>query len=569
MVAAVGGGVALTGVTKTLHNSAGASDQLTLPIGMNLAPVADWEAGFPFLNVMWGARIWLSRNVGGGGPFETGLTGDVETDSNGYPLEIPFVSKGSAVAQEVFTLLPNNLTKGRFVILHDGIGSFVAGGGTRITDVKPGRVEIWMSHGALIEMIGIRRSQKGNHVRNIRILPISHEKTDLSQNPFRPELLEFCKPWHCLRFGDWLAINNNINAKWADRKRLTFYTQTGVNGDAIGLFGPKLPDWQTKWSSGISIELCVQLANLTDTDAWLCVPHLADDEYILEMAKLVRSQLNPSRRVYLEFSNELWNWGFSQSQWMLRSELAADLLIANGEAMPWKDGRKPTAFANGVASLGAGEGTNHPERTAALFRRCFKIWEDVFAGADRQRLVRVCAVQAAWADTAQRTLNSVMKAGGCDALSPSGYFAPDETIYRKWQEAGSRLTDVDVIEDMRGVITTSKGQVAGLAAMAKKANVGLVVYEGGQHIQPLAQAATPYNAALGLAQKHPVMYDLYRANLNLFAEAGCSLFCAYSSVGEQGSRFGSWGHIERYGQMPAAAPKYRAILDANTARAIK
>src|SRR3712207_5609122 len=36
-----------------------------LPIGMNLAMIADWEVGFPFLNLMWGARPWLTRDRDG------------------------------------------------------------------------------------------------------------------------------------------------------------------------------------------------------------------------------------------------------------------------------------------------------------------------------------------------------------------------------------------------------------------------------------------------------------------------------------------------------------------------
>jgi hypothetical protein len=45
---------------------------------------------------------------------------------------------------------------------------------------------------------------------------------------------------------------------------------------------------------------------------------------------------------------------------------------------------------------------------------------------------------------------------------------------------------------------------------------------------------------------------------------------AFSYVGERESRYGSWGHLESYDQLDEdlfqVAPKYQALLDANTPR---
>jgi len=82
-----------------------------LPIGMNLSVIADWENGFPFKNLMWGAREWESRNVGGSGPWNTEQAAFFEYDDDGYPLEVPIVTPGSkGFRQQVFTLLPNRRT---------------------------------------------------------------------------------------------------------------------------------------------------------------------------------------------------------------------------------------------------------------------------------------------------------------------------------------------------------------------------------------------------------------------------------------------------------------------------
>lgn len=545
-----------------------ASEYGKLPMGMNLTSINDWEPGFPFLNLMWGARVWLTRALSGDGPFNSELEEYVDLDPDGYPLEIPFRPPAPHLPSYVFTLLPNTLAPGTYVILYDGDGQIAVDGGSRILEAAPGRIVISMAHrgGDRLEELSIRRSKRGDHVRNVRVLPLAHEHADLDRNPFVPEFVDFCRPWHCLRFMDWLGTNDSVNRRWELRKRRSFYTQVGVEGDLLGLSGSPLKTSMRRWPSGVAVELCVQLANLVKTDAWICVPHLADDDYIRQMAELIKNSLDPQLKVYVEFSNEIWNWQFSQAQWMLRSELAGDLVASHGERQPWKDGRRPARFEDGIVVAGEGEGADHPHRIAALFRRCFRIWEEVFDGADRERLVRVCAVQAGWAETAHRTLSWVMRNGGCDALAPSGYFGANDEIYKRWDVAGSALTPEDVIADMRTVVEAQRQVTAEMKSFASEAGVRLVVYEGGQHIQPQQQDEKPYNHALAAVQKHPAMYDLYREHLTEFARAGCSLFCAFSSVSRQGTRWGSWGHVEAYGQDPAVMPKYRAILDANIER---
>ncbi|MEM6495865.1 MAG: hypothetical protein AAF709_03960 [Pseudomonadota bacterium] len=541
-----------------------ATERGLLPIGMNLSGISDFGPGFPFLNLMWGARPWLTRSARGEGPWSTGLTQHLEMDENGYPLEVPFRAPGVAQAQTVFTIVPNTLKRGRYVLLYDGEGKISTNSVTRILDSRPGRIEIFMAHRSdddVVEVLEIRESQRGNHIRNMRLLAIEHEHADLTQNPFRQETLDYCKQWHCLRFMDWLGTNGSLNQSWEKRQRPDFYTQVGRSGDLIGIHNDAMPEWEARWSSGVAIELCIQLANAVKRDAWFCVPHLADDTYIKKMAELVRDRLDPSLKVYVEFSNEIWNWQFVQSHWMLRSALAGKLVTEQGGPPPWEGGVTPQRFRNGIA-IDVG-GDLHPERTGALFRRCFRIWESVFKGENRKRLVRVCAVQNGWHDTARRTLDWVMKNGGCDALSPGGYFGPDEEIYRDWEARGASLTAEKVLSDMQRSIAVNAEQLKVYADTAKQAGVELVIYEGGQHIQPLHQQETPYNAALADAQKQPEMYQRYIEHLKHYANSGCTMFCAYSSVSKQGSRYGSWGHLERYDQPPSEMPKQRALLDAN------
>jgi hypothetical protein len=533
-----------------------------LPIGMNLAGIADWEPGFPFRNLMWGARLWLTHDVHQGGKWETGMIDRIPLDENGYPLELPVVIHGVDKPQTVFTLLPNVRSPGRYVLLYDGEGDFEGLMNTKILKKSPGRVLLQMRHAGgnpndpdpgQLEGIWLSRSKYGNHVRNMRIVSISDEHVDIEKDPFLPEFLEFCRPFHALRFMDWMVTNGSLEKDWVNRKKRSFYTMVGAGGDADKFYGAGVETSVFLLSGGVAIEICIELCNRLGIDAWFNVPHRATDDYIEQFALLVKDKLDSRLKVYLEFSNEIWNWGFIQAQWMLSSEIAAAPLERDG-LNPWNDKKNH-------------KGKDHPERTGVLFRRCFAIWEKVFSGADRRRLVRVCAVQHAWLDTAQRTLKYCMQHGGADALSPAGYFAPGPKEYAHWKERGAALTADEVIADLKIVLErdTSKW-TRELAVLARSYKVDLLIYEGGQHVQPEGQQELPYMPALAAAQKHQGMYDLYMQNFRLHKEVGCKLFCALSSVGRQGTRWGSWGHAERYGQPQSETTKLRALLDCNVPR---
>ncbi|MFZ8281200.1 hypothetical protein ACO1KQ_14910, partial [Staphylococcus aureus] len=84
-----------------------------------------------FLNVMWGARPWHTRNISGNGPWNTDQIDKAELDADGYPLEVPFQAPGLP-PQTVFTLVPSTLTKGTYVLRYDGEGIIEARGHTKV-----------------------------------------------------------------------------------------------------------------------------------------------------------------------------------------------------------------------------------------------------------------------------------------------------------------------------------------------------------------------------------------------------------------------------------------------------
>jgi len=536
-----------------------------LPIGMNLAGIADWQPGYPFKNLMWGARPWLTKNADGTGPFDTHFSEKIPLDDDGYPLEIPYRLDGTEKAQIVFTIIPNRVEPGKYVVLYDGEGEIAGAMGTEVIESRPGRVVLNLicDKKNRYEGISILRSQKGNHIRNIRILRDTDENANLEENPFREDFLNYCKQWKALRFMDWATTNNSFEKEWKNRKKTTFYTMVGKGGDAIGMWGPPPSDFDLRFSGGVAIEIMIKLANMVKVSPWFCMPHRATEEYMREFAKLVKNTLDPSLKIYIEYSNEVWNWSFQQSHWMLNCKIAAEPL-SNEKRNGWKNGIIPTEFPLDNGQVAREGGADHPERIAVLNRRCFKCWEDVFQGEDMKRIVRVIGVQHSWADASRRTAKWVVNNGGADAISPAAYFGPDKEIYKRWREAGKNLTADQVIADMNEAFEkNSKKWTLEIAKIAKDFNLKYIVYEGGQHIQPEGQKETDYMPALKAAQYHPGMYNIYMKNFALHNEIGCELFMAFSSIGEQGTRWGSWGHQEYYGQPASEMPKYKALLDVN------
>jgi len=115
-----------------------------------------------------------------------------------------------------------------------------------------------------------------------------------ASNPWNPNLLTDLAPFKIIRFMDWNATNDSSNpqANWGTRKQKS----------------------QDQTSAPVAFEWQIDLCNRAKTDYWLNIPHEANlTTYPASLAQLVYSQLDPTLRVYLEWSNEVWNSSFPQN----------------------------------------------------------------------------------------------------------------------------------------------------------------------------------------------------------------------------------------------------------------
>jgi Carbohydrate binding module (family 6) len=136
---------------------------------------------------------------------------------------------------------------------------------------------------------------------------------------FNPTFKETLKRFKVLRFMDFLATNSNQQVRWSDRLTPDWYSMA----QAAPGYG-----WQGK---GGAYEYAIQLCNEVGADCWLNVPAKADDNYVRQLATLIKSQLSPKRKVYIEYSNELWNTDppFQQS---VHNQALANAEVASGKS---------------------------------------------------------------------------------------------------------------------------------------------------------------------------------------------------------------------------------------------
>jgi hypothetical protein len=517
--------------------TAQAAPSIQLPIGMNVPSNNYYSTSLIFNDVMKTASNWITFNASGQSDWNTGLLDQISLDSNGYPLQIPHAVSGEP--DQAVRFLINNFYADKYVVLYDGVGDLTVHNAVSYKENDRLYIELNGQGGHV--WLHIVQSQLGDHLRNIRIIPIEFEQNEQQMPRFYTPFLDGLRPFHALRFMDWMNTNNSKQELWQDRVTPSYFSQGAGHG--------------------ISIEHAIELANLLQQDAWFCIPHLASDEYIRAFARLVRDSLDKDLKIYLEYSNEIWNWQFSQATFVNTN--------APGHANEY--------VSQDLAAIRSDPG-DHPEKGAYMMARVYRLWREEFGEqAFSERVLRVAAGQAGWYDTFRRIVEYLFDElqEGADIFSPTAYFNFTKDHHEEWNAMPpAQVTAAMIIDSVAARWPQVEQDKVRLGALASQYGMSVGVYEGGQHMQPYLQGEFDYNQAVWDAQIHPGMYDLYMENFRIMTlpDVNTSIFMAFSYVSVRESRYGSWGHLESLDQVYATnlreiAPKYQALLDVNTPRA--
>ena len=489
-------------------------DPCAMKIGVGLEGLAYWSTGRPFKDFFKSCGTWITYDAnppGGNFVWNTENQAHIPVDSNGYALQVPFaVPNGSGQ-----NLLRGIISANGFIptgvpmrLMYEGVGALQMQGNVTVTASQPGQIDFVVNDEGNI-FFNLTSSQAGNHVRNIRVVEHSNLDTYLSQ-PFRQSFLDKCKEFNTLRFMDWMRTNGSRQEKWKNRTRPGYYSQAeSPNG-------------------GLAYEYIIQLANTLNQDIWVCVPHGADDAYIAEMATLFHNGLNPGIQVYLEYSNEVWNWIFEQAHWVNN---------------------------NGPQNI------SYPRRYVERSLLAFDIWMQVW-GDQNLRLKRVLGTQNGY-DWITEEIMAHSDPARYDYISPSWYVGLDHsnTGVPNLQALGAAATAEDVLDNANNTFLAFYPHWEMVYRTAKLYGKKVANYEGGQHFTNFTVPS--YIQAMYDAQVHPGMYHLYDRMLDSLRRLGSELPLAFVLTGPWQSQYGSWGHLfDEDDPAPwTDRPKYQVLLD--------
>ena len=548
---------AICGLLAVLPVGAESAFNAHSAVGLNLNGISYWTAEQPFLNIFKTTGVsprsvtgWVTSSRHS---WDTHEEKYLQVDANGYPTTLQASDKDPHKPQlfdQITVLLLRALPKsnaglgvpyraGRYVVLYDGRGTIQYEFDAKLISAAPGRDVIEVAHptgnGIGLYITATDPRHDGDYIRNIRVVYARDEARLTAGHIFRLGFLREIKRYRDLRFMDWLETNNNPLRHWSDRPRVS-------NGG---------------WGSqrGVPVEVAIHLCNAIRADCWLNVPHKADDNYILQMAMLTHRLLGKTQAVYVEFSNEVWNYLFAQA------------------AYARAEGKRLWPSASGFQANRDWYGM----RTAQM---C-DIWKGVW-GSDAARVHCVLSGQTVSPRTAIEALNCPLWTGPGHAPCASHHIDDVAiTWYFGFQIPGAwaaqnRVTQLnDLFAELEhgglisgkypgGVIKQSLAWEAAYAKAMRPYHLPLVGYEGGSSfVAGPVDSNDSWKVKLYIAaNRDPRMREAYLLALSDWRSNGGHLLNQFVDIAGPG-KYGDWGALESYidtiQPITRAPPKWQAL----------
>lgn len=504
----------------------------TSSLGINTNEVSYIDASVPFVDLFRAAS-----------PFAENVLhlppANITYDLNGWPTHL----NGGMVGTRFLGELPADaVPDGIYTVLYEGEGELRYGNDAVLLKHERGRDTIQINAGMnkrLDASLMIAQSNPANYLRNIRILPSGGicERNPLMRVAsaadcttandrylsfvehyadiiFTPEYLSFMQDFRAIRFMPMSGITRNPIVHWQDRPTLTQATWGGDYGHR-----------------GAPLEIMVELANRLHKEVWFNMPHAADDAYIQAFARYVAQHLDSKLKVYVEYSNEVWNGTFTHREYTQQQGIALGL-------------------SNNAVEAGY-------RYYALRSQQVFKLWQQVLPV--KQRLVRVIGGWDTRPDFALSVLNYANTYQYADALAIAPYFGGNIKGFREAktvEDIFHLTTTPDSYRSLPQVLEHVKKQ----ATLAQQFGLVLLGYEGGQGLVDWAARRPEQlpNPLFFAANRDARMGELYRDFLHGWQQAGGELLMLFSAPRACGW-YGCWG-LKEYSRQPVEqAPKYQAV----------
>lgn len=526
------------------------------PFGITPGAVSYYMTEFMLIDSFKHSGKWLTQ---ASGTWDTKEQNILNLDENGWVKSLRAknpTQRFTKVSKLIYHDTNNHHPKGNHIVLYDGEGEIKYYlGAKKIESLSTqGRDIVKMDSGSF--MLSIEKTDPQNYIRNIRIIKpggiCDNNPYNFAQNSssckgkftpfesiyktqiFHPTFLNELKHYSVVRGMVMQETLKNVYGTWEQR--------------------PKLTD--ASWSSqnGVPFEILVTYANLSNTDLWINIPAHADDKFVKNMAKYIKENLNSNRKVYTEYFDEAWNrWGFY-------AQYGGDWMQEEG-LKKWPGSNSYQALLNWYGM-----------RTSQI---C-KIFKNEF-GSYANRVKCTMNSQAASYYVSEQMLGCPLhvNSGGevcaknIDYLGIAPYFGGYLGDEANVNEVST--WNVDKIFDelfnggnlpnspQGGALNRSKKWMIESKKVADRFNVGMVAYEGGQHLVAFGSSDNKILSNLfSQANKDPRMGELYMRYFKDWKEAGGELFVVFVSMSTYGG-YGSWGNKEFHEQNPA--PKADAVIN--------
>ena len=429
-------------------------------IGMNLSKPLYFGTSFPFDNFMKNAKMWVPTHQGKGwneGP-ELNLTAD------GYPILEDPTHRASTIIFRNGSHYPT----GAYDLSWTGSGDIYISGNIEIISSTTNNVVfdvLSVSDSGLL--IRINRSDPQNPVRDMILLHESYKPSE--------EYHKLLEPFSTVRLNSWMLRDNDIIVR---SPQFTY-------GDT-------------------AVPLDVSIKKFHDKDIWANIPlniKEGDPEYIRESLKDFKNAL------YVETTNEWWNWIFPQAHTIDKAATAAGI---SREEMYVKLAAENIEWLRSAHS----------------------------------NVVGVCGLQFGATGLSTRTIEHALKTEQFDAFAVAPYF-------------GNSIKSI--ADDIEEVIMDEIDRTIKPKLEYYKDIIGdkrLIAYEGGPHmIAPTNEDVdtfAEYNRSESMAK-------VYKHFLEMWKDTVGDLFCHFEDIGRY-SKSGFWGGLEyQYNNEPL--PKWQALID--------
>ncbi|EKX35128.1 hypothetical protein GUITHDRAFT_80080, partial [Guillardia theta CCMP2712] len=504
-------------------------------VGLNLGGAAYWSTQWIFTDAMKQSSEWFAHRADDMGPGAWDTGEPIYVDGKGWPVRLgPRQALGKLLMRNVLQHAPT----GTFTVEYEGKGSMTFGFDSKVVTRSKNRMEVvfrpsvdWTCAESFQAYCGdngmylkIEESDPRDPIRNIRILAPGLASLG-SHSEFHPWFLRDIAPFGILRFMDWQGTNDATVQEWKDRTRTDFASQANVN---------KLKD------AGMALEHMISVSNILRSSPWFCIPHTASDDYVRQMARLVRETLRKDVKVYVEHSNEVWTSGHKSGAYCEQRGLELGLSSDKNEAR-WR-------------------------YNALRSRQIWDMWREEF----KEEPSRVVRVLSTWAISPRTTttmlqFNETWRA--TDLLATTGYLdCRGLGSDRKTQAL--TMTVAAILDECEKSVDDVIASYQEHKNIADQYNIPVGFYEAGPGlVEASAISSGSFTASLTRkfieAHRSPRMGDIYRSLLSRLNASGLlsprSPWMHFSSVGNP-TQYGSWGALEYTGQPREEAHKYRALL---------